>query len=69
MGYHEGLEPIPEDFDMHHHDLRRCTGAKGEVWRRYIERPLEEGKVCVQARGKELIIGAGYVSFCTIHTL
>ncbi len=65
MGYTDDLEPVPDDYTPQPEDLQRCVGKKGTMWRPYVVKPLHEGEVCVQARGKEIILAAGYVSSCS----
>ncbi|KAI0699597.1 hypothetical protein C8T65DRAFT_742416 [Cerioporus squamosus] len=60
FGYTDTLEAEQADFPVHPHNLRRCKGDNGVTWLRYIDRPLEEGELCVKGRGKELIVAAGY---------
>ncbi|KAI1782815.1 hypothetical protein LXA43DRAFT_1103394 [Ganoderma leucocontextum] len=43
----------------HPHDLRRCKGEKGAMWKPYTERRLESGDICKFTRGKEFCIGVG----------
>ncbi|KAI0737436.1 hypothetical protein C8Q80DRAFT_1276440 [Daedaleopsis nitida] len=60
MGYTDDLEPSPPDYEPHAHDLARCKAKKGTQWTRYISKPLQDGAVIVQSRGKEIILAAGY---------
>ena len=53
------LDPF---FLPHPHDIRRCTGKKGAVWKPYAQSRLETGEVYYAVRGKEWAMAAGQVS-------
>ncbi|KAI0348937.1 hypothetical protein OH77DRAFT_1415807, partial [Trametes cingulata] len=54
--YSDDLEPCPADYTPAPHDARRSAGQDFE---RYLK-PLKEGQLHVKARGKEMILAAGY---------
>ncbi|KAI0362331.1 hypothetical protein OH77DRAFT_1416577 [Trametes cingulata] len=54
--YSDDLEPCPADYIPAPHDRRRSAGQDFE---RYLK-PLKEGQLHVKARGKEMILAAGY---------
>ena len=58
--------PFGVDDPLHHahpHDLRRCTGKKGEMWLAYTQQRLETGEVFGLGRGKEFSMVAGQVCY------
>ncbi|KAH9943679.1 hypothetical protein B0H21DRAFT_695410 [Amylocystis lapponica] len=55
-GYTDSLEPTPAEFQPNKFDMERSAG---QPWA-YLLKPLHDGEVVVQTRGKELFLAAGY---------
>ncbi|RDX40700.1 hypothetical protein OH76DRAFT_1412800 [Lentinus brumalis] len=56
LGYNHWLEPPPSAYEICPRDERR---SRKQPWEDYLK-PWEEGAVHVVARGKELLVAAGY---------